>query len=64
MFETQKSRSNTNSGELGLNIRTHASYESIQSVLKFMEIIILKVYYIIPIGFSLFRHLWVSLFNF
>ena len=34
------------------------------SVLKWIEIVILWVYYTIPFGFSLFMHDWASLFNF
>ena len=32
--------------------------------LKFLEIVILWVYYAIPFGFTLFRHFWAYIFNF
>ena len=33
------------------------------SVLKWIQIVILWVYYTIPFGFSLFRHIWVITFQ-
>ena len=73
MFETQTSRNKTSSGEIGLDIRTHASPNMGQdqvsgwvSVLywELIEIVIKLVYYTIHYDFSLVWYFRTIIFHF